>query len=115
MRTAIEKANTSSSPKGTFLTLPCRSCIVHRLSKALGTKYIAISDLREAGSKRMAKAQTKLEIMTFHLSIFYRVFLVKHIMNLNVDTKTAKNNDDLMMFLTKLFSVFIGLAQQLAS
>ena len=109
MSTAIETANTSSSPKGMFLTLPFRSCIVHRLSRALGTRYIAISDLRDAGSNKMAKAHTKLEIITFHRSIFCLVFFVKHIMNLNADTKTARNREDLIIFLTRLLKVLIGL------
>ena len=111
MSTAIDTAKTSSSPKGILRTRPLRNCIVHRLSSALGTKYIAISDLRDAGSNRMANAQTKLDIITFHRSIFWRVFLVKHIIKRKVETKTAKNRLDLMMFLTRLLRILTGLSK----
>ena len=40
--------------------------------------------------------------------------MVKHIINLNVDTKTAKNNDDLIMFFTRLLSVFMGLVKTIS-
>ena len=111
MSTAIETAKTSSSPKGIFRTRPLRNYIVHKLSSALGTRYIAISDLRDAGSKRMANAQTKLDMITFQRSIFWRVFFVKHIINRKAETNTAKKRLDLMMFFTKLLRILTGLSR----
>ena len=82
------------------------------VSNALGTKYIAISDLLDAGSNKMANEQSKQEIIIFHLSILPLVFLVKHIKNLKVATNTDMNNDDIIMFLTRLRKTFSGLHSQ---
>ena len=70
---------------------------------------MAISDLLEAGSNKMANEQVKHATTTFHLSIFYLVFLVKQVINLKVATKTDMKSDDFMMFLIKFLITLTGL------
>ena len=73
---------------------------------------MAISDLLDAGSNRMANEQVKHATTTFHLSIFYLVFLVKQVINLNVATKTDMKSEDFMMFLIKFLITLTGLNTQ---
>ena len=107
----IAKANTSSSPYFRLLTRPALLFIYHRLSKARGTRYIAISDLLEAGSNRMVDAQAIELIMIFQRSSLPLVFLVKHSIKRKTATKLAKKRDDRITFLTKFFSTLTGLNQ----
>jgi|LauGreDrversion4_2_1035121.scaffolds.fasta_scaffold1214709_1 hypothetical protein len=80
-----------------------------KLSSALGTKYIASSDLRASGSNKMEKPQMNAEKSTLYLSTLPLQFLNLHKKYLKVATNTERNRQDFTIFLTSYLAVFTGL------